>query len=260
MGTELGLVSADQLPVAAEPVSTASALMQVIANAATNPLYDLDRMDRLFAMHRTMEARGEERLFDAAMADAQAEMVGVAADAENLQTKSKYATYYALDKAVRQVYTRHGFALSFSAGETPIPDWVTVKCHVAHKGGHARDYALPMPADGKGAKGGDVMTRTHATGSAASYGMRYLLKMIFNLAVGGPGEDDDGNKAGGEFITETQIAEIDALLLKYRVIKGKFLTVIEASDLDMIPAKKFREAIQIIEDSARAAREKTQKS
>jgi hypothetical protein len=50
-----------------------------------------------------------------------------------------------------------------------------------------------MPADGKGAKGGDVMTRTHATGSALSYGMRYLLKMIFNVAVGE--DDDDGNDA-----------------------------------------------------------------
>jgi hypothetical protein len=48
-----------------------------------------------------------------------------------------------------------------------------------------------MPADGKGAKGGDVMTKTHATGAAMSYGMRYLLKMIFNVAIG---EDDkDGN-------------------------------------------------------------------
>jgi hypothetical protein len=30
------------------------------------------------------------------------------------------------------------------------------------------------------------MTKTHATGSAITYGMRYLLKMIFNLAVGDP--------------------------------------------------------------------------
>ena len=50
-----------------------------------------------------------------------------------------------------------------------------------------------MPSDGKGAKGGDVMTKTHATGAAMSYGMRYLLKFIFNVAVG---EDDtDGNGA-----------------------------------------------------------------
>jgi hypothetical protein len=50
-----------------------------------------------------------------------------------------------------------------------------------------------MPADGKGARGNDVMTKTHATGSAVSYGMRYLLKMIFNVSSGEA--DDDGNAA-----------------------------------------------------------------
>ena len=49
---------------------------------------------------------------------------------------------------------------------------------------------------GKGAKGGDVMTKTHAFGSGTSYGMRYLLKMIFNVAIGE--EDDDGNSASGD--------------------------------------------------------------
>jgi hypothetical protein len=62
-----------------------------------------------------------------------------------------------------------------------------------HLGGHVKPYQVDMPADGKGAKGGDVMTKTHATGSALSYGMRYLLKLIFNVAVGE--DDDDGNHA-----------------------------------------------------------------
>ena len=69
---------------------------------------------------------------------------------------------------------------------------VRVLCYVS-RGGHTRTYQIDMPADGKGAKGGDVMTKTHATGAAASYGMRYLLKMIFNVAVGE--SDDDGNAA-----------------------------------------------------------------
>jgi ribosomal protein L37AE/L43A len=50
-----------------------------------------------------------------------------------------------------------------------------------------------MPADGKGAKGNDVMTKTHAAGAAGSYGARYLLKGIFNVAIGE--NDDDGNGA-----------------------------------------------------------------
>jgi hypothetical protein len=48
-----------------------------------------------------------------------------------------------------------------------------------------------MPADGKGPKGGAVMNKVHAMGAGVAYGMRYLLKMIFNVAVGE--EDNDGN-------------------------------------------------------------------
>jgi hypothetical protein len=66
---------------------------------------------------------------------------------------------------------------------------------LTHAAGFTRKYLIDMPADGKGAKGNDVMTKTHATGSATQYGMRYLLKMIFNVAIG---EDDDGNAAGSD--------------------------------------------------------------
>ena len=52
-----------------------------------------------------------------------------------------------------------------------------------------------MPADGKGAKGGEVMTKTHAMGAATAYGMRYLLKMIWNVAVG---EDDTDGNSGSQ--------------------------------------------------------------
>jgi predicted hydrocarbon binding protein len=39
------------------------------------------------------------------------------------------------------------------------------------------------------------MSRTHATGSAITYGKRYLKDMIFNLSF--LEKDDDGNAAGG---------------------------------------------------------------
>ena len=58
-----------------------------------------------------------------------------------------------------------------------------VVCYVS-LGAHTRKYKADMPADRKGAKGGNVITKTHATGAAMSYGMRYLLKYIFNVAIG----------------------------------------------------------------------------
>lgn len=159
---------------------------------ASDPSVDVDKFERLMQMRERELARVAREHFNAAMSKAQSEMRRVAADANNPQTRSKYASYAALDRELRPVYTDNGFGLSFDTGEAALPDYVRVLCHVTHAGGHSHTYHVDMPADGKGAKGGDVMTKTHAVGAAMSYGMRYLLKMIFNVAVGE--DDNDGNE------------------------------------------------------------------
>jgi len=137
-------------------------------------------------------ARKAEMAFNRAMNAAQMEITRIAPDAYNQQTKSKWATYAKMDGILRPIYTRHGFALSFDTEPMPPEIQITrIKCHVSHIDGHTRTYYQDVPADGKGAKGGDVMTKTHAVGCSDSYGMRYLLKMIFNVAIGE--DDNDGN-------------------------------------------------------------------
>lgn len=159
---------------------------------ASDPAVDVDKFERLMQMREREMARVAREHFNAAMAKAQSEMRRVAADANNQQTRSKYASYAAIDRELRPIYSANGFAPSFDTGESALPEHIRVLCHLSHAGGHSHTYHVDMPADGKGAKGGDVMTRTHAVGAAMSYGMRYLLKMIFNVAVG---EDDtDGNQ------------------------------------------------------------------
>jgi hypothetical protein len=167
--------------------------MLVLERLASDPNVSAEKIERLVALVERAQAKRAETAFNAAMSSAQKEMRRVAADAENPQTRSKYASYAALDRALRPIYTEHDFGLSFDTGETVREQEVRVLCYVTHAGGHSRTYHIDMPSDGKGARGGDVMTRTHATGSAASYGMRYLLKMIFNVAIGE--DDDDGNRA-----------------------------------------------------------------
>lgn len=169
-------------------------LLSVISRAASDPNADIEKMERLMAMYERMESKRAETSFNDAMGAAQSEIGRIGADKTNSQTHSEYATYAAIDREVRPVYTRHGFALSFDTGEAP-ENMVRVVCHVSHKDGYTRSYHVDMPADGKGAKGGDVMTKTHAAGSAMSYGQRYLLKLIFNIAIGVDPLDDDGNGA-----------------------------------------------------------------
>ncbi len=197
------LVPAEPKALAPASAMTAAGAIDIFAQLAREHV-DVDKLDRLMQMHERLLARSAEESFNAAMTDAQTEMRPIAADANNPQTRSKYASYAQLDRALRPVYTNHGFGISFDTGDTTIADHVRVLAYVTHRAGHSRTYKVDMPNDGKGAKGGDVMTKTHATGAAMSYGMRYLLKMIFNVAVG---EDDrDGNQVR-ESRTATTVAK-----------------------------------------------------
>jgi hypothetical protein len=176
------------------------AFLQMIERAARDPSIDIDKLDRLLLMRERENARVAEKAFNAALAEAQIEMHPVATDSDNPQARSRYASYAALDRAVRPIYAGHGFALSFNTADALGPEQARIVCDVSHVGGHTRRYHIDMPVDGKGARGGDVMTKTHAMGSGVSYGMRYLLRMIFNMAID---YDDDGNAAGGAVRTVT---------------------------------------------------------
>lgn len=229
--------------VPAAPVSETAAIFQIIERAARDQTVDIDKMKQLMAMHQSMQANQAELAFDDAMAAAQEEMQPVRADADNPQTKSKYASYAALDGAIRPIYTKHGFSVSFSTGDGAPEAYVRVIAKVAHRGGHRERPHIDMPADGKGAKGGDVMTKTHAVGSAVQYGRRYLLGMIFNIAVS---KDDDGNAAGNTSATinDAQIKELLALIEKVGAFTPKFCEVYQIESVPELPARLFKDAVQ----------------
>lgn len=187
------IIPVDSMPVAKRRTPTPKIIspMDLIHLAVKQG--DLDKLERLIAMNDRIQAQAAEQEFNGAMARVQSEMRKVSTDAQNPQTRSRYASYAAIDKALRPIYGREGFSLSFDTADAPAPETIRVLCLVSHQAGHTRTYHIDMPADGKGAKGNDVMTKTHASGSAMTYGMRYLVKMIFNVAVGEA--DDDGNGA-----------------------------------------------------------------
>lgn len=229
-------------------------LLEVIARAARDPSVDIDKMERLIAMQERVQARDAEIAFNTALNAAQGEMVPIAANASNPQTKSRYATYDKLDRVLRPIYTMHGFSLSFDETDSSKPDHVRVTCYVAHVGGHTRTYHRDMPADGKGAKGGDVMTKTHAAGAAGSYGARYLLKGIFNVAVGE--DDDDGNMPVQRpaTITETQWVDLVELIEKAKADTQMFCAAYQITSLRDLRACDFGHAIAQLNRKIKQAR------
>lgn len=166
----------------------------MIERVLAQPELDVSKLHELLSLQERVEAEHARKDFMAAFNEAQKAMEPIARDADNKQTRSTYATHAALDRALRPIYTKHGFSVSFNTADSPLEQHVRVVCILAHAGGHERIYQADIPCDGKGAKGNDVMTKTHAVGSAMTYGKRYLLALAFNIALAD--RDDDGNAAG----------------------------------------------------------------
>jgi hypothetical protein len=232
--------------VEATDVMTPDAIIHVIERAATNPDVDIDKMERLMDMHERLMEKQAETAFNKAMIEAQKECRVVVADKRNEQTHSDYASYEAMDRVLRPVYTKHGFAITFNTGDGAPDNYVRVVCDVLHTDGHSKSYHIDMPADGKGAKGGDVMTKTHAVGSGTTYGRRYLVNMIFNLSVGF--YDDDGNAASVATVTESQAADLNAMLDEVGADKALFLKWCKSESIEAIAAHKFDACIDRLEE------------
>jgi len=219
--TELQTVNKKEaaIPMSSDP---AVAMIQVMERAVLNPAVDVDKMERIMEMQLKVIKRNAEIEFNQAMANCQSGMKAIATDMEN--DNNKFASYIALDRVLRPIYSQEGFALSFNTEPRTQEDMVTVLCYVTHRTGHTRTYTIDMPADGKGPQGGAVMSKTHATGAASSYGMRYLLKMIFNVAIGQ--DDTDGHAPEVEqrtYITEDQINMLDSKIRDHEVDMKGFL-------------------------------------
>jgi hypothetical protein len=226
-------------------------LLAVISRAASDPQVDIDKFERLLEIQGKVEAKDAEAEFNRAMRDAQSKMTRISTDATNPQTRSNYATYGKLDRALRPIYTESGFSLSFDTDDSPKPDHVRVLCYVSHVAGHSRTYKADLPVDGKGAKGNDVMTKTHAFGSGTSYAMRYLLKMIFNVAVGE--DDDDGNAAGGRSagpITDEQLSTLRDWIANTASNEEAFCAAMKIGSLEAMPATKFQSALAALKRKA----------
>jgi hypothetical protein len=197
----------EQLAIVKQEVNPLVILQSALDKGATP-----EQLVILSDLAEKWEAKKLKAAFDNALSRAQAKIRRIGVDSNNPQTHSKYVSYAKMDAAIRPCYSDEGISLAFNTGAGSRPESLTVFCD-ASLNGYTKTFQVEMPADGKGAKGGDVMTRTHATVSAVSYGKRTLLNMIFNLAVGET--DDDGNAAGGSGAVPKQEVISDENLLKW---------------------------------------------
>lgn len=234
-----------------EPQSEVAALIQAIERAAVNPAVDVDKMERLFALQERMFAKNAEVAFNEALAAVQSELPKIKRNRKNNQTGSLYADLEAVTDAAAPVYTRHGFALSFTQEDCPTEGRMRVVCLCSHRAGHTRRYQYDPSLDMTGLKGNANKTPIQGEGSTFSYAQRYLTKLIFNLTL--TDEDNDGQSAGG-CITDKQAADLQAKITEVGANEAQFLRFLKVEKLEDLPASKYTAAIRALEDKARGAK------
>lgn len=218
-------------------------MINMIERLVMDEKVDVEKLERVVAVQERMMDRDAEQAFNAALVKAQHDMPNIQANSANQQTNSMYAKLDKINQMIAPVYTRHGFSISFNTAPSSIEGWVQVTAILSHEQGHSREYHYDLPMDDSGIAGKKNKTDVHARASSITYGQRYLVTLIFNLAIG---NDADGNQPQ-DTITEEQHADLVALLEEVGGDKTAFCKVCKVDDLKNLPASKFDGAIKKLE-------------
>lgn len=202
MATEI-IERQDQAPVV--QTTSSADILPVIMQLASNPQCDLDKMDRLLAMHERMTAKSAQTEFNAAMAAMQCDIPSIAERGEGHNRKT-YATLEDINDVIKPIMQRYGFAMSFRVEHNQAG--INVTGVLMHRAGHREETTMLLPTDTSGGK-----NAVQAVASSVSYGKRYVMCAMLNIST--RGEDDDGYAASpSACVTEQQAKAIRTQLAK----------------------------------------------
>ncbi|MEG5263271.1 ERF family protein [Pseudomonas sp. JDS28PS106] len=248
----------NQVPALAAESTT---ILQIIQQVAMSPSADIDKMERLMAMHERFQAQQAKQQYDEALARMQEELPVIGERGgikdKNGRIQSTYALWEDINEMIKPVLARHGFGLSF---RTPRNEkGIEVEGVLSHRAGHRETTSLLLPADTSGSKNG-----VQAVASSVSYGKRYTAGALLNFTT--TGEDDDGNGAVvTPRVTSIQAAQLAMLLEKCsEKAKGAFAQMhgtpaaVEKAAFDQVLAMLTKSAIQNSKPSEEAKNEDNQ--
>jgi len=161
----------------------------------------------------------------------------------NDQTKSSYANFEAIKKAVDPILDKHGMSDSYTF-DYPEDGVTITTCILTHDLGHEERYQSRVCRDDVGIAGKKNKTNVHGDASAASYGQRYSLGAGLGLKTS---KDDDGNAAGLNPITEKQRDKIQALVDDTGADTQQFCEFMGVSSLSDISTIKYADAISSLQ-------------
>lgn len=243
-GSTAVAMRAEQQTAVAAPSSEADAMLGMLQTIIARPDVTPERVNQAFEFYQKVKQEKAREAFNAAMADARAEIPPILKNRVVDFTSSKGRTNYkhedlaGIASVVDPILGKHGLSYRFRT-TAELNEPVRVTCIVSHRLGYAEENTLPAPRDESGNK-----NSIQAIGSTISYLQRYTLKAALGLSSA---HDDDGRRADMKegdadplaTIDEKQQAEIRALLTETNSNVGIFLEVAKAETISDILAKDF---------------------
>lgn len=232
--------------------SEVAAFMSVIEKASANEKFDADKLEKLLSMYERIMDRNAEMAFNADFANMQSDMPVIQENGEIVireQVQSRYALFEDINDVVKPILKSHGFAITFKT--KTVEDGITVTAILMHKDGHREETEMTLHADTSGNK-----NAVQGVGSSVSYAKRYGLIALLNITT--RGEDDDGQAGGAKLISESQAADLQAMIEETNTDKPKFLKYLstkarrELKSLDQIPAAVYDDAVAALNKKRRA--------
>lgn len=214
---------------------------------------DINVLEKLMDLQERHEKNEARRAFDAAMADAGAEIPVIiknrAVDFTSTKgrTNYKYEDLAAIASAVNPILAKYGLSYRFRTSSVPNEP-IIVTCIISHRLGYSEENTLIGPRDESGNK-----NSIQAIGSTLTYLQRMTLKAALGLAAAA---DDDGKASSGakeqdEPITEAQIRELSDLAEKAGANIERFCAYAKIGSLAEIRQSEYAEAATALKVKAK---------
>lgn len=220
-------------------------LLAVIAQAVTDPRMDVEKMERLLALHERIMEQQRKAAFYTAVSNLQAKLPQIEKNGRIMvknQERSRYAKIEDIDTVIRPLLAEEGLALSFDS-ESVDAKIFKLSCKLSHRDGFFDVKTLTLPMDVS-----DFRTDVQSVASTVSYGKRYLIKMHLNLIE--KEEDDDGNGGDGK-ITEQQERDLIALMSEAKADTGAFFRYMGVESVKAISSRDYQKAVNLLETKRR---------
>lgn len=239
-----------EIIVASEAAPTpalASTPMELLSRALERGA-DLSMVEKLMDLSDRHEKGLARKAFDAAVADAKADIPVIIKNRKG--HNSKYADLGAFASAVNPVLAKYGLSYRYRSEQEGAV--IRVTCVLSHRDGHAEETTLSGGADSTGSK-----NPIQALASTLTYLQRYTLKLALGLADSEG--DDDGQAAGGsEPITDEQRKAILAKISESGADIAKFCGVLKIDALPDLRQSQYAAAIAMLDAKVKAKIKKTE--